>query len=244
MKYCRENKFYLSIIFIYLGQLLANESTIINETLNYSISFRFLPAGEAQIDFSSDTLNGYPAFHLKSTLKTNVFIDNFFIIRDEVDIWLDVNDFSLKKVIKNIHEGNYKKYNHTYILNDSTAVFNGKNIFLSDKVYDPIALIYFLRNQNLEFDYNKSILSYDNGKVKQLYIDILGIELINVFPLGKIECIKVAPRTTTKEPLLKNNGEMEVWFTNDNIKLPVKIVQKTNIGNMTMKLKQIINNNF
>ena len=37
--------------------------------------------------------------------------------------------------------------------------------------------------------------------------------------------------------LLKNNGEMRVWLSDDNLKLPVKIEMKTNIGNLIMKLK-------
>ena len=38
--------------------------------------------------------------------------------------------------------------------------------------------------------------------------------------------------------ILKNSGEMRTWLSNDNLKLPVKIELKTNIGTMVMKLKE------
>ena len=33
---------------------------------------------------------------------------------------------------------------------------------------------------------------------------------------------------------------MTVWFTDDDRKIPVKIEQRTNIGNIVLKLKKII----
>ena len=67
-------------------------------------------------------------------------------------------------------------------------------------------------------------------------MDITAKETIRV-SAGTFNCLKVEPISPDGKPLLKNNGEMRVWLSDDNLKLPVKIEMKTNIGNMIMKLK-------
>tara|TARA_B100000029_G_scaffold92902_1_gene82845 strand:+ start:2202 stop:2936 length:735 start_codon:yes stop_codon:yes gene_type:complete len=244
MKYLIIYNSNLLFITLLISNLLSKDFKLINETLNYSISFRNIPAGEAQINFYSDTLNGSSVMHLKSLIKTNSFIDNFYIVRDEIDAWLDIDDLSLKKIIKKTHQGKYKKHSNTLILGDSLAVYNGSKINISNKVYDPISIIYYIRKKNLDLITNDSLICYENGKVRELLFDVVDKKLIDVEFLGKIECIKIVPRSNTDKPLLKNDGEMEFWFTLDQFKLPVIIVQKTNLGEMTMKLKTIKNNHF
>ena len=244
MKFLKTYNSNLLFVALVINNLLSNNFKLIDETLNYSISFRNIPAGEAQIDFYADTLNGSSVIHLKSLIKTNSFIDNFYIVRDEIDAWLDLNDLSLKKIIKKTHQGKYKKHSNTLILGDSLALYNGSTIKISNKVYDPISIIYYIRKNNLELINNDSLLCYENGKVRKLLFDVVEKKLIDVKFLGKIECIKIVPRSNTDKPLLKNHGEMEFWFTLDQFKFPVIIIQKTNFGEMTMKLKTIINNHY
>ena len=57
--------------------------------------------------------------------------------------------------------------------------------------------------------------------------------------VGTFNCLKIEPISPDGKPLLKNNGEMRVWLSDDSLKLPVKIEQKTNIGTLVMKLKGI-----
>ena len=67
-------------------------------------------------------------------------------------------------------------------------------------------------------------------------VNITARETIRV-PAGTYTCLKAEPLSPDGQPLLKNNGEMRVWLSDDNLKLPVKIEMKTNIGNLIMKLK-------
>ena len=70
-----------------------------------------------------------------------------------------------------------------------------------------------------------------------MIVHITKVEEI-VVSAGAFNCLKIEPVSSDDKPLLKNNGEMRVWLSNDNIKLPVKIELKTNIGTMVMKLKE------
>ena len=81
-------------------------------------------------------------------------------------------------------------------------------------------------------------LSASEKKIRKVGVNITGKESINV-SAGSFDCLKVEPVSPDGVPLLKNNGELRVWLSNDDIKMPVKIEMKTNVGTMVMKLKEI-----
>ena len=105
-------------------------------------------------------------------------------------------------------------------------------------MYDPVAFIYFLRSQKLSVGDTFHFLSASEKKIREVGVNITGKESINV-SAGSFDCLKVEPISSDGVPLLKNNGELRVWLSNDDIKMPVKIEMKTNVGTMVMKLKEI-----
>ena len=85
------------ILIIFFSSLLWGTSDFINETLHYSVKFRSLSAGNAILSMKTDTINGKEAYLLTSTIKTNSFLSNFYKVRDEINSWLSIIDFSLIK---------------------------------------------------------------------------------------------------------------------------------------------------
>ena len=117
------------------------------------------------------------------------------------------------------------------------TIWNDKTFKLAKPVYDPIAFIYYLRSQDLSLGDSFKFLSAGSGKVKEVIVNITKVENIKV-SAGVFNCLKIEPVSSDGKPLLKNNGEMRVWLSNDKERLPVKIELKTNIGTMVMKLKE------
>jgi hypothetical protein len=175
---------------------------------------------------------------LSTSVKTNSFLDNFYEVRDETLSWLNVEDFSLLKAVKKIREGKYHRNHSAHISGDSLLIWNKKYFTITDPVYDPIAFIYFLRSQKLSVGDTFHFLSASEKKIREVGVNITGKESINV-SAGSFDCLKVEPVSSDGVPLLKNNGELRVWLSNDDIKMPVKIEMKTNVGTMVMKLKEI-----
>ena len=58
--------------------------------------------------------------------------------------------------------------------------------------------------------------------------------------LGNFESIVVSPISNTQKPLIKNNGDMRIWYTNDENRYPVKIEIKINYGKLILLLNNII----
>jgi len=230
-----KQKVYLLILLT--TSIWGNPPNFVGEELKYSAGFRLFPAGNAILSLTLDSLNGKPAFLLATSVKTNSFLDTFYTVRDETLSWLNIMDFSLLKAVKKIREGKYHRNHSIHTIGDSLLIWNKKYFTITEPVYDPIAFIYFLRSQELSLEDSFHFFSAGEKEVREVWVNITGIEKIKV-PAGNFDCLKVEPVSPDGKPLLKNNGELRVWLSNDDNKLPVKIEMKTNIGTMVMKLKE------
>ena len=230
-------KYRIIFTSIFLTFMWSASPDFIGEELKYSAGFRFFPAGEAILTFSADSLNRESVYKLTTSVKTNSFLDAFYEVRDEIKSWLNPKNLSLKKTIQSIREGSYHRDYQSIILDDSIAVSGNNSRKIPGMVYDPVAFVYYLRTQNLDLGNNYHFLSYSQKKTTEVMVDITAIETIRV-SAGTFTCLKAEPVSPDGKPLLKNNGEMRVWLSNDYMKLPVKIELKTNIGTLVMKLKE------
>ena len=206
------------------------------EVLHNSAGFRIFPAGNAELSITPDSLDREAVYLLTTSVKTNAFLDAFYEVRDEIKSWLNPEFLSLKKTIQTIREGSYHRDHEAVIQGDSLAVWSTDSRTLPGKVYDPVEYVYYLRTQDLQLGDSYSFHSYSRKKIRKVIVDITAKETIRV-SAGTFNCLKVEPISPDGKPLLKNNGEMRVWLSDDILKLPVKIEMKTNVGTMVMKLK-------
>ena len=147
------------------------------------------------------------------------------------------DNLSLIKTVQTIREGRYHRDHEASILGDSLAVSEKNIIKIPGEVYDPVAFVYFLRMQNLLEGKQYRFFSYGETKMKEVIVDVIGKETV-IVPAGTFKCFKIEPVSGNEKPLLKNNGAMRVWLTEDSLHIPIKIEQNTNIGTMVMKLKR------
>ena len=224
------------LLILLLAPIWSNVPNFVGEELQYAAGFRFFPAGEAILTFSLDSLNGESVYRLTTSVKTNSFLDAFYEVRDEIQSWLHTENLSLKKTIQTIREGSYHRDHQSIIQGDSIAVSGNKIRNLPGRVYDPVSFVYYLRNQDLSLGDSYKFFSYDRKKIREVIVNITAKETVRV-SAGIFNCLKIEPVSDDGKPLLKNNGQMRVWLSDDSLRLPVKIEQKTNIGTMVMKLK-------
>ena len=225
---------------ILLTLIWSSSPDFIGEVLQYSAGFQYLPAGNATLSMESDSLDGKMVYVLTSTVKTNSFLSTFFKVRDVVTSWLSPYNLSLIRIVKTIREGRYHRDHEATIIGDSLAISNDGTTKLPGKIYDPIAYVYYLRMQRLLEGNQYHFFSYGQKKIKEIVVNVTGKEIITV-PAGKFTCFKIEPVSGDNKPLLKKNGVMRVWLSDDSLHLPIKIEQNTNIGSMVMKLKSVSN---
>jgi hypothetical protein len=236
------NKIYSLIIivgFFYHYALAEKLPFSVGERLEYSAKFNFIPAGKAFLTVVSiDTINSLPAYHVRYEAQTGPIADKIYKIRNNVDSWLDEKEFFTHQQTKNIREGKYRFTSHTQIIYDhSIAIVNKDTIPIQSRLYDPYSLFYYFRTLKLIAEETIDLTVFDNKSLTEFQMIITSKEQVSV-PAGTFDCMVVRPFREGKT-LLKNEGDMTIWFSNDIHKIPVQIILKIKYGTMVMKLKTI-----
>ena len=233
---------YFHIIFLSIFTILPGQSAWpfqIGERLIYNVSYTGITAGQASLEVVNDTVvNNYHQLHIRFKARTTFPVSSIYTINDQVDTWLDSKYLYTKKLIKKIREGNYKNNSHTIIDYDqSIAITNGDTVIIDQYLHDSYSLFYFLRTIPLIIGETIDFTAFDGKKITPFQVIIKTKETINTMA-GTFPCLVVKPfrKGTT---LLKNKGDMMIWFSDDKIRLPIQIRIKLKYGSMLLKLKDI-----
>jgi len=230
------------IIFLSIFTILPGQSAWpfqIGERLTYNVSFTGITAGHASLEVVNDTVvNNYHQLHIRFNARTTFPVSSIYTINDQVDTWLDSKYLYTKKLTKNIREGNYKNDSYTIIDYDqSIAITNGDTVIIDQFLRDSYSLFYFLRTIPLIIGETIDFTAFDGKIITPFQVITKTKETINTMA-GTFPCLVVKPfREGTT--LLKNKGDMMIWFSDDKIRLPIQIRIKLKYGSMLLKLKDI-----
>ena len=230
------------IIFLSIFTILPGQSAWpfqIGERLTYNVSYTGITAGQASLEVVNDTVvNNYHQLHIRFKARTTFPVSSIYTINDQVDTWLDSKYLYTKKLTKNIREGNYKNDSYTIIDYDqSIAITNGDTVIIDQFLRDSYSLFYFLRTIPLIIGETIDFTAFDGKIITPFQVITKSKETINTMA-GTFPCLVVKPfREGTT--LLKNKGDMMIWFSDDKIRLPVQIRIKLKYGSMLLKLKDI-----
>ena len=228
------------IITIYLLTIINADEAIpfnIGEKLIYDVSFAGIKAGKAFLEVLGDN-NNSDEIHIRFTAKTSFPFSSIYSIDDQIDTWLDRKDLYSKKIIKNINQGNYSKDSETIIDNKKfISITNKDTTKIPGYVYDPYSLFYVLRTKPLIIGETIRINTFGGKKISPIQIITKSEEVINTI-YGSFNCLAVKP-FRKGSTLLKNKGDMMIWFSNDKKKIPVQIKIKLQYGSMLLKIKEI-----
>jgi len=230
------------IIFLSIYTILIGQSAWpfqIGERLTYDVSFTGITAGQASLEVVNDTVvNNNHQLHIRFNARTTFPVSSIYTINDQVDTWLDSKYLYTKKLTKNIREGNYKNDSYTIIDYDqSIAITNGDTVIIDQFLRDPYSLFYFLRTIPLIIDETIDFTAFDGKKITPFQVITKTKETINTMA-GTFSCLVVKP-FRKGATLLKNKGDMMIWFSDDKIRLPIQIRIKLKYGSMLLKLKDI-----
>ena len=230
------------IIFLSIFTILPGQSAWpfqIGERLTYNVSFTGITAGQASLEVVNDTVvNNYHQLHIRFNARTTFPVSSIYTIDDQVDTWLDSKSLYTRKMTKKIRERNYKKDSHTIIDYDqSIAITDGDTVIIDQFLRDSYSLFYFLRTIPLSIGETINFTAFNGKKVTPFQIITKTKESITTMA-GTFPCLVIKPfREGTT--LLKNKGDMMIWFSDDENRFPIQIRIKLKYGSMLLKLKDI-----
>ena len=227
------------IIFFLFDILKAETPFKIGESLKYSADFNLIRVGHAELYVNGlEKINNLETYHVTFSANTTGLADQLFKIRDQIDIWMDKKDFFTHRLIKNINEGNYSNnVDVKFDYQKSIAKTNTKEVSIDFKARDSFSMFYYLRTIPLKKNEVMSFSSYEGKRIVHYNLQMTGTEIIRT-NLGTFNCKVIRPYREGKN-LFKNQGDMQIWISDDSKKLPVKIQIKMKYGSMTLLLKTV-----
>ncbi|MCL2485775.1 MAG: DUF3108 domain-containing protein [Endomicrobia bacterium] len=214
------------------------------EKLTFSVKWQFVTIGEATLELRGfEDINGREAHHIYSMAKTKPFFDEVFKVRDINEAWLDRESLSSLRFSADISEGGWTKketldfdpVERTYQLFDNGKMQMGAT---PEYVQDVMTALYYMRTLDLKVGESYTLEAHSGDMSWALAVNVLREEKIKV-PAGEFKCLVLEPFVRENAGIMKTSGQMLVWVTNDERKIPVHLRVKIPIGAAIATLEKI-----
>jgi hypothetical protein len=108
----------------------------------------------------------------------------------------------------------------------------------SEPIQDLLSMIYFVRTQKLEVGKSFEIPVSDSGQVYRVPVAVVERKRIKCV-LGRVSAIRIEPAMFGAGRMLRGDGKISIWITEDSRHLPVWAHLNLNIGTVDIRLKRI-----
>ena len=223
------------------GELSSARSFQVGEQLTYEISWLYITAGTAVMAVSDAGKDGdRPLAKLITTAQSRPAITKFFPVDNRVESIVDPATLLPEHLTFNRREGK-KKENFEYTFNQKEGkviVVKGgttETLEIPPGTQDVISCLYYARS-TLSFQPGSSLTMNVHHDKKNRAIEARVEEIETVSgPWGKVETARVLV-VMPFQGLFLNQGNIRVWFTNDDRRIPVRMKAKVIIGSIVADL--------
>ncbi len=188
-----------------------------------------------------------PLYHLLFRVRTNSFADKIYKVRTEIQSEVSSNFSRSLSYRKKQKEGRTQRdifVQFDYEKNIATYQQKGGIISylpIPKKVFDPLAIAYFFRIGQLSSNLKINLPTCDGKKIQNIVVKTTEREKIKV-PAGTFYAYKTIPEMKNLRGVFKKSpdGILQVWYADDEEKIPIKISSKVVVGSFTASLKSRI----
>lgn len=106
----------------------------------------------------------------------------------------------------------------------------------AENLWDVMSGFYYLRTQKLHVGETVYINIFDSNKFYKAEVEILRKDKVVMSDEKEVDAIVIKPRLKS-EGLFENKGDISVWLSDDDMKVPLKVETEVSIGKVTAELK-------
>jgi Protein of unknown function (DUF3108) len=200
----------------------------------YTLAGVYMPAGEVNFSCAVEPFEGRMVYHMLAKGKTFPFYDNFYKVRDQYESFIDTGSLLPYKFVRQVNEGDYKKYENIRFNKTGNTVITDKGVFkVPACVQDVLSAMYYARNINFDHSLPGEKIPFTMFLDNQLYpsyIRFVGREIIRT-RYGTFHSIKFKP-LLIKGTLFESGEKMTVWVSDDANHVPLRVESAIVVGNV------------
>ncbi|MBI5195459.1 MAG: DUF3108 domain-containing protein [Nitrospirae bacterium] len=224
--------------------LKADAAPLVPEKLIYTIHWSGIKAGNAYLE----TNNSAEGITITSRAESADFISVFYRVEDIAQSTLYPGVSGYPKNYKiNLTEGRHRRERETHFENkqgskSQKVIYQNKvdnemlAFNLEKQAFDPLSAFYEIRKRPLQVGRSEYLDIFDNKKLWNVEVQVLKRERITV-PAGEFNTIVIKPLLQS-EGIFMRKGEILIWLTDDDRKVPVMVKSKIKIGSIIVKLTE------
>jgi hypothetical protein len=221
----------------------------VGETMTYDVKFGPLNVGTGRMFVVGiDTVRGQPAWHLRLELRAG--IPGFRVV-NVLDSWMDVATLNSLRYHQQTQQGGKDERRQAEIFPEKRVYTEkdwrpAKNGTMQEidrgehptvaQPLDQASFLFFARTQPLEPGQTYSYDRYYKPQSNPVTLAVLRRETVNV-PAGSFATVVVRP-VFKSNGIFGQNGRAEVWFTDDDRRLMVRMETHVAFGSITLQLKE------
>ena len=199
-------------------------------------SFSWVHAGQATLDLLPTS--NPKVLQIRSLAWGNSFFQSFYPVRDTVISFVNARGMYPLAFHKIVNEGNYKARQHAEYDQKTGRVQTGDTAFsVPSFSHDVLSAFYYIRTQPLAVGKSLELSAVSGKKSYKLKVLCLREETITV-PAGTFKTWVIEP-VLKDDGLFKAKGQLWIWVTRDERRLPVKMQSKIPVGSVKAELVQI-----
>lgn len=212
------------------------------ERLQYAVSWsRILDAGVASMEVRQEQApDGKKALRIVSTARSTGLAGKIYPVMDTVESLMDAEEmYSLFYDVDQKHGRRRKKRTAIFDQTAHTARLTTDGVEetyeVPPRIQDPLSSLYYIRTLT-DFTPGTPIIVdiHEKGKNWSVEVQVLGKEKIET-PLGNFDTVKI--KTFPKfEGVFMHKGEIFVWLTDDERRIPVMMKSTITIGSIVAVL--------
>jgi hypothetical protein len=216
-----------------------NKSFKVGERLTFEVSYGFITAGIAEYYIPKITkIAGREAYNITFNVNSNSAFDPFYKVRDHYETYVDVEGLFPWRFEQHIREGGYSRdFSAFFDQRKGKAKTSEGSYDIPKYVSDIVSAFYYART----FDFSKMkqgdkvhLENFYKDKVYPLDVVYHGRETVSV-KAGKFKCIILEP-LVREGGLFKSDGNLIIWLSEDQARIPVKVRTKVVIGAIDAEL--------
>lgn len=216
-----------------------NKAFKVGEKLRFDVKYGFVTAGVAEFSIPKiSKIAGRDVYNVHFDVTSVPAFDAFYKVRDHYETHIDVEGLFPWRFEQHIREGGYSRdFSAFFDQRKGKAKTSEGSYDIPKYVNDIVSAFYYARTldfSNMKEGDRINLQNFYKDKVYPLDVVFRGKERVSV-DAGKFDCIILEP-LAREGGLFKSEGNMIIWLTDDELRIPVKVKSKIIIGSIDAEL--------